>query len=88
MAKRKNGNGEEPLPNVARTSAGLREAMFDEMDRLRQGKTNATSANAMAKLAMTIVETVEMEINVAKALRDLPAQAEKMQLGAPVELGV
>ena len=42
-----------PAPAVARTSAGLRNALFDELDGLRSGTTNATKANATAKLGQT-----------------------------------
>lgn len=34
-----------------RTSAGLRDALFDELDSLRNGTTNPAKANAVAKLA-------------------------------------
>jgi hypothetical protein len=54
-----------PSP-VARTSAGLRNALFDELDSLRQGASNTARANAVAKLAGQVVETVRMEIDVQK----------------------
>jgi hypothetical protein len=54
-----------PAP-VVRSSAGLRDAIFDEIDSLRNGTSNATRANAVAKLAGTIVETVRMELEVQK----------------------
>lgn len=57
---------EAPLSMTERTSAGLRTALFDELDGLRKGTVNATRANAVAKLATTIVETVRMELDVAK----------------------
>lgn len=63
---------DENKPAVARTSSGLREALFDELDQLRSGKTNATKANATAKLAMAIVGTVEMELEVRKTLNKMP----------------
>ena len=54
------------LKEADRTSAGLRAALFDELDGLRKGTSNATKANAVAKLCMTIVETVRVELDVAK----------------------
>jgi len=63
MAKK---NNESPAALAERTSAGLRSALFDELDGLREGRINATRANAVAKLATTIVETVRMELDVAK----------------------
>lgn len=51
---------------VARSSAGLRDAIFDEIDAIRDGTGNPTRANAVAKLAGTIVETVRMELEVQR----------------------
>jgi hypothetical protein len=39
------------LPLVVRTLADLRSALFDELDRMRCGKSNATDANAIAVAA-------------------------------------
>lgn len=66
MTKNTKANSEEQVAAMVRTSAGLRDAIFDELDALRQGTTNPTKANAVAKLATTIVETVRMEIEVAR----------------------
>lgn len=83
MAK-SNGNSEP----IVRTSAGLRDAIFDEIDAIRGGTSNPTRANAVAKLATGIVETVRMEIEVQRHLRshagkELPPAA----LGKPLALG-
>jgi hypothetical protein len=51
---------------VGRTSAGLRDAIFDEIDAMRNGESNPTRANAVAKLAAGIVDTVRMDIEVQK----------------------
>lgn len=53
---------------VARTSAGLRDALFDELDGLRDGSVNATKANATAKIAGAIVDTVTMEMTAYKLM--------------------
>ena len=81
-----------PLPPVIRSSAGLRDALFDEMDRMRQNRTNATNANAMAKLASTIVDSVEMEISVRRFLNDLGTSDQEVgtdgrTLPSPIALG-
>lgn len=78
---------------IARTSAGLRDAIFDEIDSIRNGASNPTRANAVAKLATGIVETVRMEIEVQRHLRNTPtsgatAVAIDKGLGAPLSLGV
>lgn len=63
------------MPPVIRTSAGLRDALFDELDRMRTGGTNATNANAIARLAGEIVNTVQMELEVQKQLSRIPGDA-------------
>ena len=79
----------DPSPKVCRTSAGLRDAIFDELDCIRNGTSNPTRANAVAKLAGSIVETVRMEIEVQKFARD---KGQKMPtatdpLGQTLQLG-
>jgi hypothetical protein len=78
----------EILPPVIRTSAGLRDALFDELDRMRTGKTNATNANAVARLAGGIVETVQMELEVHKQMSKIPGEtASKLELPKALALG-
>jgi hypothetical protein len=75
---------------IVRNSAGLRDALFDEIDAIRMGKSNPTRANAVAKLATGVVETVRMEIEVQKHLKQHPAGAKQIAgtpLGAPLTLG-
>lgn len=74
---------------VSRTSAGLRDLIFDEIDALRNGSSNPTRANAVAKLAGGIVETVRMELDVHRYMRTDPKpEAEQVGfLGAPLSLG-
>lgn len=80
-----------PLP-IQRTSAGLRDAIFDEIDAIRRGASNPTRANAVAKLATGIVETVRMELEVQRHLRQHDATATvsvtaSNPLGSPLVLG-
>lgn len=46
---------------VVRTSAGLRDALFEEMDALRNGKSNPSRAASMSKLAVQIINAAKME---------------------------
>lgn len=48
---------------VERTSLGLRNALFDELDRLKAGETTAQKASATAKLAGQIINSVKIEID-------------------------
>lgn len=80
-------NTEAATP-IARTSAGLRDAIFDEIDAIRNGTSNPTRANAVAKLATGIVETVRMEIEVHRHLKQIPqAPATANGTGATSLLG-
>lgn len=82
---------ETMAPPIARTSAGLRDAIFDEIDAVRNGTSNPTRANAVAKLATGIVETVRMEIEVQRHMRQQPKnpppEVGRSSLGAPLALG-
>ena len=76
------------MPSVVRTSAGLRDALFDELDRLRNGDTNATNANAVARLADQVVNTVNMELEVHRHLSKLPdGAAVSKAMPQPLALG-
>lgn len=76
---------------VTRTSAGLRDAIFDELDAIRRGESNPTRANAVSKLAGSIVETVRMEVEVQKhrhSLSNRPQQpVENGDFGGTLSLG-
>lgn len=91
MAKAETNNDSRP---IVRNSAGLRDAIFDEIDAIRNGTSNPTRANAVAKLATTVVETVRMEIEVQRHLRQSPAASPAVEqiapsagLGSPLTLG-
>lgn len=74
-------------PPTVRTSAGLRDALFDELDALRANNSNPAKANAVAKLADQVIATVKMELDVQRHLSKLPPGAKPMELGLPVTLG-
>lgn len=77
------------LAPTIRTSAGLRDALFDELDALRAGTTNPANANATAKLADQIINTVKMEVDVEKYLSHAGDRSRTInrQLGEPLSLG-
>lgn len=78
-------NGASP---TIRTSSGLRDALFDELDALRNGSTNPAKANAVAKLADQVIATVKMELEVQRHIAKYkPDGAVPATLGAPVSLG-
>lgn len=64
----------EKMPPVARTSAGLRDILFDEIDAMRNGSSNPTRGNAVAKLVSGVIESVHMDLEVAKFAGTVAAQ--------------
>lgn len=76
----------EVMPRTVRTSAGLRDALFDELDALRAGSSNPAKANAVAKLSDQVIATVKMELDVQKHIAKYKPAGLTPQLGAPVEL--
>lgn len=74
------------LPPMVRTSAGLRDALFDELDRMRNGETNATNANAIARLADQVCNTVHMELEVHKHLTKIPEGKMSIEMPKPLSL--
>lgn len=71
---------------VERTSAGLRDALFDAIERVRDGEMDATEAKAISALASQICSTVDLEIKVAKLRTDYPADT-KLVIPGPLSLG-
>ena len=57
------------MKKIVRTTAGLCDAMFDELDLLRAGKSDPHRASAVAKLAVQIINTKELEMNAASFLK-------------------
>jgi chorismate synthase len=72
---------------VRRTSAGLRDAIFDEIDAIRAGESSSARANAISKLASGIVKTVLMELEVQKHAHTVGAPASITPLGETLKLG-
>lgn len=53
--------------NLTRTLAGLREALFDELDRLRSGESDYKRAAATAALAKGILDATSLQLQYEKA---------------------
>jgi hypothetical protein len=54
---------------TVRTSAGLCDALFDEFDLLRNDKSDAHRASAVAKLSIQIIATKRLEIDAAALIK-------------------
>jgi len=77
---------QQQKPPTIRTSAGLRDTLFDELDRVINGKSTPAQANAVARLADQIAATVQLELEVAKMQMRTPnkpaAAPPSLQLGS------
>lgn len=72
--------------SIKRTSAGLRDALFDAIEKVRDGDMPAEDAKAISGLAGQICNTVQLELAVAKLRTEYPADA-KLIVPAPLPLG-
>lgn len=88
MANQQDAGKCELVP-VKRNTEGLRDALFDELDALRQGKSNSSKANATAKICSTLIESVRMELEVRKYMQTCPPPSKQIGsgLGEPIDLG-
>lgn len=51
-----------PPPKMDRSMDGLREYLFDALDRLRNGKIDAAQAKHVATISMTLIRSVEVQM--------------------------
>lgn len=58
---------------IVRTSAGIRDALIDEMERVINGESEAKTANAVARLSGELINSVRMELEVEEFKSRLPA---------------
>lgn len=76
----------QPQKKIGRTSAGLRDALFDAIEMVRSGDMSSGDAQAIALLSGSICKTVQLEIEVAKLRTEYPADA-KLIIPTPLTLG-
>lgn len=75
-----------------RTSAGLRDALFDEWEALRNGDSNPARARSIAMLANSVLQSVQTDIEYHKYVSDVRkgeaiAASGMIELGSDVRLG-
>lgn len=72
---------------VTRTTKGLRDALFDEIDRLTIGKSNPQVACAKSKLATQIIAATKLDLDYHRFITEMRGiQAPSVKL-TPIELG-
>lgn len=73
-------------PVIARTTEGIRDALFDEIDELRGGGGDIKRAKALAAMAQNILKAAELDLKFAEHVRRRP-QGEAKAMPAPIALG-
>lgn len=67
---------------IVRTAEGLRNALFDEIDNIKSGNSDIKQANAVAKIAKTIVDVTKMELEYSKYEDLQPLGNQPLKLGS------
>lgn len=68
----------ERKKNYERTTAGLREMLFDTIVDVREGKMGGADAKAVATLSQSMIQTLDIELRV----REAAAQHDPDSVGA------
>ena len=69
-----------------RTSQGLRDILFDEIDELRTGAGDPVKSMAVANLAKQIVNTAKIELDFHRQIAEFAANGSDIKMGT-LELG-
>ncbi len=73
---------EHSMP-VPRTTEGLRDALFDEINLLRTGNGNLQRARALCQLSNQVIDSIRIQIQHGKLLLDGRNKNANIQLGSP-----
>jgi hypothetical protein len=57
---------DKPQVTTIRSSEGLRDVLFEELDALRNGTSTPQRSNAVCKISTELIKTVELEIEFYK----------------------
>lgn len=60
----------QPTRVIQRSGAGLRDAMFDVLERVRDGRMDKAEAMAMANVARVIIESAELQMEFDANVKD------------------
>jgi hypothetical protein len=81
--QKKTNTASAPTPTVTtRSSEGLRNTLFEELDMLRNGQSTPLRANAVGKLAAQVIEAARLDLEFMRA-----AQSGKRAQPQPIKLG-
>jgi hypothetical protein len=62
------------LPPIPKTAEGLRDALFDELNALRAGKSNPQHARAVANLSRQVIESIRVQVQAQRLLKEMGKQ--------------
>jgi hypothetical protein len=71
---------------VKRTSQGLRDILFDELEELRSGDGDPSKAMAVANLAKQIINVAKVEMDFHRTVQQHMEQGSQLKMGS-MELG-
>jgi hypothetical protein len=71
---------------LTRTSQGLRDILFDEIDELRGGDGDPTKSMAVANLAKQIINTAKIELDFHRQATQLANEGTPLKMGT-LQLG-
>lgn len=71
---------------TVRTSKGLRDTLFDELDMLRNGESEPVRAASVAKLAVQIINTAMLEVHLQRTDLGLRDSDSALRV-RPIQLG-
>lgn len=69
------------MKTKARTTQGLRDILFSEIDELRGGSGDIKKSMAVANLAKQIIGTAKVELDFVRAVTAAEASGVKVNLG-------
>ncbi len=87
MDEENKGEGRSHRKRIVRTSAGLRDALFEAIERVRDGDLEPHAAMAMSTIAKQICNSVQLDIDVCRLRANFPEDS-PMLVPAPLKLGV
>lgn len=70
MRKTKESTVEQCLSEVPKTAEGLRDALFDEINALRAGRSNPQRARAISLLASHVIDSIRVQIQQGRLLME------------------
>ncbi len=76
------------MDKTERTTAGLRSILFEQIEGVRDGKVTGNDANAVAKLALALLKSLEVEMAFLKLKDDLGKGPAPIELGETVLCGM